>query len=129
MTNFSPIDGASPSDFTRLYVDTFISGFTEGGEFSALVSMNFKDKSIDVKERLKALFDDFKKGAGDGKAHANADSIESETTITVSSIGGGDIQDADAGGWTLERLKSATLTFPQRVIDRPARTGYRLSLV
>ena len=119
LTEFSPINGTSPSDFTRLYGDTFISGFTEGGEFSALVSINVEGDSTDIRELLGTLFD-FKGGPVCGGAQAGAASIEGETTIAVSWTGGGN--NADTGDWTLASLRAAVFNFPQRVLSYPART-------
>lgn len=39
VTEFSPIDYIEPGQFTEIYGDCFISGFVEGGEFDALVSI------------------------------------------------------------------------------------------
>ncbi|KIP02677.1 hypothetical protein PHLGIDRAFT_47610, partial [Phlebiopsis gigantea 11061_1 CR5-6] len=121
LTEFSPIEATSPSDFTRVYGDTFISGFTEGGEFSALVSIKLEDdRSIDeVSKQLRTLFD-IKGGLVDDQALAGADRIEGEMTVSVSSTGGGDAN--DTVDWTLEKLKHAALTFPRHVKASPART-------
>ncbi|KIP02679.1 hypothetical protein PHLGIDRAFT_78782 [Phlebiopsis gigantea 11061_1 CR5-6] len=120
LTEFSPIEGTLPSDFARVYGDTFISGFTEGGEFSALVSIKLDDKSIDVSGQLKALFD-FGSDSVDGQEKAK--SVEGETTISVSWVGGGDISSTDADDWTLEKLKAVALKFPQHAMACPARTS------
>ncbi|KAB8206010.1 hypothetical protein BDV34DRAFT_212665 [Aspergillus parasiticus] len=45
LTEFSPIQNLDPSRFTEVYGDTFISGFQEGGEFNAVVSIKVKDKN------------------------------------------------------------------------------------
>lgn len=42
---FQPIDDLDPDQFTEVYGDCFISGFLEGGEFNAIVSVNVHDKS------------------------------------------------------------------------------------
>lgn len=39
VTEFTPIDYIEPGQFTEIYGDCFISGFIEGGEFDALVSI------------------------------------------------------------------------------------------
>lgn len=43
ITAFCPIDYIEPGQFTEVYGDCFISGFIEGGEFDALVSITTKD--------------------------------------------------------------------------------------
>ncbi|KAJ5360779.1 hypothetical protein N7517_009970 [Penicillium concentricum] len=46
LTDFNPIANLqSSSDFTEVYGDSFISGFQEGGEFVAVVSIKVKDKN------------------------------------------------------------------------------------
>jgi hypothetical protein len=42
---FNPMDDLDPKDFTEVYGDCFISGFLEGGEFSAIISIKVYDKS------------------------------------------------------------------------------------
>ena len=42
---FNPMDGLNPKDFTEVFGDCFISGFLEGGEFSAIISIKVFDKS------------------------------------------------------------------------------------
>ena len=48
---FQPIKELEPAKFTDVFGDTFISGFLEGGEFNALVSMKVlnKEKVTDIK--------------------------------------------------------------------------------
>jgi hypothetical protein len=43
VTEFSPIDHVKPGQFTDIYGDCFISGFIEGGEFDAIVSITTAD--------------------------------------------------------------------------------------
>ena len=43
MKEFSPVGGIPSTDFTSVYGDAFISGFTQGGEFTALVSIKLRD--------------------------------------------------------------------------------------
>lgn len=42
---FNPMDDLDPKDFTEVFGDCFISGFLEGGEFSAIISIKVYDKS------------------------------------------------------------------------------------
>lgn len=43
MTEFCPIDHIEPGQFTDVYGDCFISGFVEGGEFDALITITTED--------------------------------------------------------------------------------------
>jgi hypothetical protein len=43
VTEFSPIDNVAPGQFIDIYGDCFISGFIEGGEFDAIVSITTAD--------------------------------------------------------------------------------------
>ncbi|KAB8221106.1 hypothetical protein BDV33DRAFT_190697 [Aspergillus novoparasiticus] len=45
LTEFVPIDNLPAEQFTEVYGDTFISGFQEGGEFNAVISIKVKDKN------------------------------------------------------------------------------------
>lgn len=45
LTKFTPVPGLAPADFTRVYGDSFISGFQEGGEFTAIISIRAKDRT------------------------------------------------------------------------------------
>ncbi|KAK7454066.1 hypothetical protein VKT23_011579 [Stygiomarasmius scandens] len=88
LTQFSPIkDTPSKLEFTRVYGDSFISGFTEGGEFNAIVSIKLRDKTQakEAREQLKASV---LKDGSVGKT-----SIDGEITIAVLRRGGGDIKD------------------------------------
>ena len=103
LTKFSPIgnkstEALSEAAFTRVYGDSFISGFTEGGEFNALVSIKLKEKSkkkeisgqLQIGLDLKALSVSGSAKGGFVKDNAN---IDGETTISVSWRGGGKIED------------------------------------
>ncbi|MCJ1457650.1 hypothetical protein MMC28_008019 [Mycoblastus sanguinarius] len=45
LTKFNQITGLKPSSFTDVYGDCFISGYQEGGEFHAIISIKVKDKT------------------------------------------------------------------------------------
>ncbi|TFK33588.1 hypothetical protein BDQ12DRAFT_614940 [Crucibulum laeve] len=131
LTDFCPISHISSSDFTRVYGDSFISGFQEGGEFNALVSIKLKDrrKAKEISGSLK-IFDfnfDAKtssvdSGEADGSKKYFDSSIDGETAISVSWTGGGDIKDESLEEWNLETLKKIALKFPEHVMARPMRT-------
>ena len=102
-----------------MYGDTFIAGFVEGGEFSALVSVKIQDGVVekDIRLQLAAMFD-FPAGNDEPSRKA----VQGETTIVVSYTSGSDIACTQAGGWTLESLRAAALAFPERAMSFPART-------
>ncbi|KAJ7895750.1 hypothetical protein B0H13DRAFT_2234546 [Mycena leptocephala] len=112
VTEFSPIANVSDADFTRVYGDSFISGFIEGGEFNALVSIKLKD-------RTKA------KEIG-GQLKIDLDSKLPAFTARrgcVAWTGGGDIKDESVNDWTLATLKAVSMEFPERVMACPMRTN------
>ncbi|THV02561.1 hypothetical protein K435DRAFT_653223 [Dendrothele bispora CBS 962.96] len=128
LTEFCPIKNVPASEFTRVYGDSFISGFTEGGEFNALVSIKLRDRSKakEIMGQLRVELD-FKAASvqGEGKvAKQNSEkSIDGETTIAVSWRGGGDIKNEAITDWTLETLKAVAMEFPEHVMACPLRTN------
>lgn len=128
LTEFCPIEHVYPSQFTEVYGDSFISGFVEGGEFNALVSIRLKDRSKakEIGGKLKIELDlkgaSVKGEASGGKKSSELDT-SGETTISVHWTGGGDIKDATVLDWTLESLKSVAMEFPEHVMACPMRTG------
>ena len=114
---FLPLEGLDPRDFTEVFGDSFISGFLEGGEFSAIVSIVVNDKSkvAEVKaavevdlaiagELLEMLYLDFhcsNATAVPGMTAGASSSLDkkkssvwndTETTISVNWSGGGEIK-------------------------------------
>ncbi|KAJ7351546.1 hypothetical protein DFH08DRAFT_923452 [Mycena albidolilacea] len=128
VTEFCPIANVSDADFTRVYGDSFISGFIEGGEFNALVSIKLKDRSkakeiggqLKVELDLKAAS---VKGTAKGDKKDLESSYEGETTISVSWTGGGDIKDESVTDWTFATLKAVAMEFPEHVMACPMRTN------
>lgn len=58
---YNPVPGLNPQEadeFTKIFGDSFISGFVEGGEFNALVLMKIKNeaKLQDIKAEVKVAF-------------------------------------------------------------------------
>ena len=126
VTKFQPIPGVTgASDFTKVFGDCYISGFVEGGELDAIISIKTKsqDSDNDIQAALEANFG--KGGIGGsikGEAaikHAKA-FADSETTITVNWCGGGNIKPKDKL-WSIESLTEAAAAFPQNVADCPQR--------
>ncbi|KAF7317696.1 hypothetical protein MKEN_00857300 [Mycena kentingensis (nom. inval.)] len=123
-----PVKHIPDSEFTRVYGDSFISGFTEGGEFNALISIKLKDRSavkqikggLEIELNLKAAQIS---GKADVDKQDLSSSIDGETTISVSWKGGGDIKNGDVSDWTLQTLKAVAMEFPEHVMACPMRTN------
>ncbi|KAJ7742676.1 hypothetical protein DFH07DRAFT_750169 [Mycena maculata] len=128
LVDFDPIPNIPDSEFARVYGDSFISGFTEGGEFNALISIKLKDRSTakEIKGKLEVEVN-FKvaqvTGEGDLEKTDASKLIEGETTIASSWRGGGDIKDGTVSDWTLETLKAVAMEFPEHVMACPMRTN------
>ncbi|KAK7454045.1 hypothetical protein VKT23_011558 [Stygiomarasmius scandens] len=123
LTEFSSIKDVPQSEFTRVYGDSFISGFTEGGEFNALVSIKLRDnsKTKEVREQLKAGMN-FKAVSVQGEGSIE-NKIDGEITIAVFRRGGGDIEDEKVEQWTLQTLNIAAMEFPKKAVAYPIRTN------
>lgn len=130
LTTFCPIKGLKEMEFTRVFGDSFISGFTEGGEFNALISIKLKDRSKtkEIQGKLDAEFKGAAPVSGKVTGEANmkdgSQNVEGETTISVSWRGGGDIKDATIQDWSLENLKTVAMEFPEHVMACPMRTKF-----
>ncbi|KAF7328408.1 hypothetical protein MVEN_02556500 [Mycena venus] len=128
LIHFDPVAHVPNSEFTRVYGDSFISGFTEGGEFNALISIKLKDRSSAkaIKGQLEVDMN-FKAASVSGSAAVDksnsSSNIDGETTISVSWKGGGDIKDAEVSDWTLASLKAVAMEFPEHVMACPMRTN------
>ncbi|EXL96786.1 hypothetical protein ACKRZS_005818 [Fusarium odoratissimum] len=125
---FNAIDGVwNTGKFMKVYGDCYISGFIEGGELDAIVSVKITDKSTesDIKAALEASFGQGNAAGGKLNASFNLDKTNAlkncETTITVNWNGGGDIKPADEL-WSIESLTKAAAAFPYNVARCPQRT-------
>lgn len=118
--------GITKENFPKIFGDSFISGFQEGGEFNAVVSMKIlnKAKKTDIQASAKVAFTT---GPMSVEAEANVgiarENIESntETTIQVSWCGGGHIKPMEQQ-WDIKSLMAAASRFPDLVADCPQRT-------
>ncbi|KAK0554873.1 hypothetical protein OC845_000514 [Tilletia horrida] len=125
---FNPLpDGiVDEKDFATVYGDSFISGFLEGGEFNALVSMKVLNtsKMTEIEAAVKVAFSsgalDVKASAAFSLAKSNIN-LNTQTTITASWLGGGVIKPPEEP-WTLESLVRAASRFPESVAHSPQRT-------
>lgn len=126
---FNPLRSVDISDmnkFREVYGDSFVSGFVEGGEFNAVVSMKIlnKAKKTDIQAEAKIALT---AGAVQIEAEANVgiarSNIETntETTIQVFWSGGGHIKPMEQQ-WDIQSLMAAAARFPDLVADCPQRT-------
>lgn len=127
VTKFQPIPGVSDAgSFTRVYGDCFISGFIEGGELDAIISIKTTDTATakDIKASLEGSFGKGGVGVELSAAAGSSDSKaleNSETTITVNWNGGGDIKPPNEV-WSIETLTKVAAAFPTNVATCPQRT-------
>lgn len=127
---FNPINELDNKRFTDVFGDCFISGFTEGGEFSAIVSIKVSDKSkiSAVKAAAEAQI---AVAAAPGLSVGTKDTIDkhksdvwddTETTISVNWAGGGNIKPPDEK-WDLKTVVDVATRFPHLVQTCAQRTS------
>ncbi|KAF2805525.1 uncharacterized protein BDZ99DRAFT_450125 [Mytilinidion resinicola] len=127
LTKFQPISGLKTNNFADVYGDCFISGFQEGGEFTAVISVKAKDRqaadTIKAQAAIEFTKDKLEVGVN---GQFNRDTTEflkeNETTVSVTWTGGGQNIKGPAEDWTFETMKAAALKFPQLVSQTPMRT-------
>jgi len=113
-------------DWKKVYGDSFISGFVEGGEFNAIVSMKVHNKAklLDIKAEAKVALTtgpvDITAEANVGIARTNLE-MNTETTIQVSWCGGGHIKPMEQP-WNIQSIMEAAARFPSLVANCPQRT-------
>jgi hypothetical protein len=123
---YNPMRSVNKDNFREIYGDSFISGFVEGGEFNALVSMKIlnKAKKSDIQAEAKVALTvgpvDVSGEAKLGIARSNIET-NTETTIQVSWSGGGHIKPMEQQ-WDIQSLMAAAARFPDLVADCPQRT-------
>ncbi|KAL7764027.1 hypothetical protein ACKLNR_005172 [Fusarium oxysporum f. sp. zingiberi] len=88
ITEFAPIDHIEPGQFTEIYGDCFISGFIEGGEFDALVTVTteetIKKNSLSGGLELGANISGFDvAGKVDGGVENNSNDKKARTKISA----------------------------------------------
>lgn len=113
-------------DFNKVYGDSFISGFQEGGEFNAVISMKVHNRAklLDIKAEAKVALTagpvDITAEANVGIAKTNLE-MNTETTIQVSWCGGGHIKPMEQP-WNIQSVMQAAARFPSLVAACPQRT-------
>ena len=127
---FNPIPEMENKEFTDVFGDCFISGFTEGGEFSAIVSIKVSDKSK-VSAVKAAAEAEIAIAAAPGLSVGTKNSLDksksdvwddTETTISVNWAGGGDLKPADEK-WDLATVVDVATRFPHLVQTCAQRTS------
>lgn len=116
----------SPEMFTKHYGDGFISGFIEGGEMNAIVSIKVVDEAdlMAVKASLQVASAMI---SAEGSADYKSSLIRStahkttETNITINWSGGGQIKDPEVE-WSIPNLLEAAAAFPNQVAKCPQKT-------
>ncbi|KAK3380773.1 hypothetical protein B0T24DRAFT_655980 [Lasiosphaeria ovina] len=127
LNKFDPIPDVKPEHFASVYGDSFISGFQEGGEFIAVISVKAKDRKKAVSIKADAAINFTKESFsldinGELVKTDNTFLEENETTVSVSWSGGGqDLKPSDSD-WTLDTMRAAALKFPDLVAQTPMRT-------
>ncbi|KAL6716106.1 hypothetical protein ACLMJK_005672 [Lecanora helva] len=127
---FNPIPELDNRRFTEVFGDCFISGFTEGGEFSAIVSIKVNDKAkvTAVKAAAEA---EMAVAAAPGLSVGAKQSVDkhksdvwddTEMTISVNWAGGGNIKPPD-DKWDLKTVVDVATRFPHLVQTCAQRTS------
>lgn len=125
---FQDIPGLPLDRFTEVYGDSFISGFTEGGEFNAVISIKLNDKSkyrsvkqaVDV--QLAVGPPTLEVGASESMAKEHSEALRNtEISISVNWVGGGEIKKPSVP-WTIQSVVAVANAFPSMVARSSART-------
>ncbi|KAH7038401.1 uncharacterized protein B0I36DRAFT_381409 [Microdochium trichocladiopsis] len=130
---FLQMDGvrAGSPEFNDAFGDCYISGFIEGGDFNSIISMRCLDRtktnsiirSIKKITKTKSEPQDFSMdsyGLSDSLAGSSA-LKETETTISVNWMGGGQIKDPKTS-WDIDTVYEAAAAFPSFVAKTPQKT-------
>jgi len=125
---FQDIPGLPLDRFTEVYGDSFISGFTEGGEFNAVISIKLNDKSkfksvkqaVDV--QLAVGPPTLEVGASESVSKEHSEALRNtEISISVNWVGGGEIKRPGVP-WTIQSVVAVANAFPSMVSRSSART-------
>lgn len=126
---FHPVDDMPAGRFTDVYGDAFISGFLEGGEFSAVISIQVADRT--KLRRVKQAVDlalavgpaPVSIGASESVESSHAEVLQdTEITISVNWTGGGAIKKPDVP-WTLNTVVAVANAFPSMVARSSSKTA------
>lgn len=95
---FNPVAGMSPDRFSSVYGDSFIAGFLEGGELSAVVSITVHDKSkisrVKAAAEMQLSMSSSKPLGGDVSGDRDKEDVweNTEISVTINWSGGGNIK-------------------------------------
>jgi hypothetical protein len=130
---FNSIQGVNPGStaFNDAFGDTYISGYIEGGDFLGIVSIKVVDRTK-MEETIATIKKGFSAGGATdqftldpqtfGRTSTNVDFLQdTETTIFVSFMGGGQIKPADMT-WDIKSVYAAAAAFPANVARCPQKT-------
>ncbi|CAH0027026.1 unnamed protein product [Clonostachys rhizophaga] len=140
LTKFQPVPNmkeASPQRLIEIYGDSFISGWQEGGEFLAVISIKAKNRdeaqtiaadarvafsqnknpppgstTKELSLDISAKFDNIKKHLAD----------ENEVSVSVTWTGGGQQLKEATKDWDFDTMKAVALKFPDLCAKTPMRT-------
>ncbi|KAF3926813.1 hypothetical protein ABW20_dc0101301 [Dactylellina cionopaga] len=139
LTKFQPIPNlkdASPQLLVQIYGDSYISGWQEGGEFLAVISIKAKDRNDaqTITADAKVAFTRTKETAEGqekdtpvkfdaifGKVK-NGLTANNEVSVSVTWTGGGQKLKPDERDWDFDMMRDVALRFPDLCATTPMRT-------
>ncbi|KAI5856606.1 hypothetical protein BZA05DRAFT_204837 [Tricharina praecox] len=124
---YQKLANVSKEKFTEVFGDCFISGFLEGGEFNALISIKVLDKSKlrDIKAAASLALSVGGVGIeASGSVGIKSSEIaqHTETTVSVSWSGGGVLKRPEEV-WNISTVTAAASKFADLVAQTPQRTS------
>ncbi|KAJ7065375.1 hypothetical protein C8F01DRAFT_743716 [Mycena amicta] len=124
LTELDIIPNLPKEEFSKIYGDSFISGFNEGGEFVALISVKLADPShaniAAVKRQLEETMDlTFRVGSETVAPDSRPLVLEGEFK-TVVQRRGGQISEAPSK-WTLRDIREEAMAFAKHAFAYPVR--------
>ncbi|KAF9768134.1 hypothetical protein IL306_014594 [Fusarium sp. DS 682] len=140
LTKFQPISGirdTSPQRLVEIYGDSFISGWQEGGEFLAVISIKAENRedAQKIEAEAKIAFSSNKNSRPENdKTGLNLDinakfdklkdnlTSENEVSISVTWTGDGQRLKDPEKDWDFDTMKSVALRFPDLCAQMPMRT-------
>ncbi|KAK6526632.1 hypothetical protein TWF694_005213 [Orbilia ellipsospora] len=140
LTRFQPIPSlkdASPQELVQIYGDSYISGWQEGGEFLAIISIKAKnrDEAQTIAAEAKIAFTRTKDPETEPEkkdANAKVDvsfnklkknlTAENEVSVSVTWTGGGQKLKDQEKDWDFDTMRDVALKFPDLCAETPMRT-------
>jgi hypothetical protein len=130
---FQPIDHVPADKFTEVFGDCFISGFVEGGIFSAIISVDVHDRSKlrHVKQAIDVALavgpSPVSVGGGEYFDKQHQELLQdTEISISVNWVGGGEVKNPEVP-WTVSSVVAVANAFPSMVAHCSAKTAAMLS--